>query len=141
MLQDKHVVLAVVRLVAALSTCDKMDNKWWDDYKGEEMVLWDDPNRDTIGHKLMGHIKKWCNEKPVRVESKFTWVVVALAPPNAMGLAPHHFSGPHELRDGTSISLLYLRCIVLVMRAKSQGICYQCSKISTFNPILLAGGG
>jgi hypothetical protein len=38
------------------------------DYAGEEVVLWNDPNRDATGKSLMGYIKKWCNEKPARAE-------------------------------------------------------------------------
>jgi hypothetical protein len=49
---------------------DKMDNKWWEGYDDEEVIIWDDPNQKTAGKHLMGYIKKWCNEKPVHVEVK-----------------------------------------------------------------------
>lgn len=42
---------------------DKMDNRFFDNYNGEEVIIWDDPVQKTIGQSMMGYLKKWCNEK------------------------------------------------------------------------------
>jgi hypothetical protein len=47
---------------------DKLVNKWWDGYAGEETVLVDDLGKD---HKFMGSfLKRWCDHYPFRAEHK-----------------------------------------------------------------------
>lgn len=48
---------------------DKMANKWWDDYKGEETVVMEDLQCDDA-RALYGSIVKWADRAPTRVESK-----------------------------------------------------------------------
>lgn len=48
---------------------EKLDNKWWNEYAGQETVVIDDPRPSQAKH-LFGYLKRWCNERPVRVEAK-----------------------------------------------------------------------
>lgn len=48
---------------------EKSDTKWWDDYNGEEVVVIDDPRKANASF-LFGFLKRWCNERKVRVEMK-----------------------------------------------------------------------
>lgn len=47
---------------------DKLPNKWWDNYAGEENVLIDDLGKD---HTLVGsYLKRYCDHYPFRAEFK-----------------------------------------------------------------------
>jgi len=48
---------------------DKMQNKWWDHYNGEENVLIDDLGRD-VALKLTNHLKRWLDIYCFPAESK-----------------------------------------------------------------------
>lgn len=48
---------------------EKSDTKWWDDYNGEDYVIMDDPRKSQAAF-LFGFLKRWCNERKVRVEMK-----------------------------------------------------------------------
>jgi len=52
---------------------DKLLNKWWEDYEGEENVLVDDIGPDCIGAQ---HIKRWLDKKQFRAEAKFGSVFI-----------------------------------------------------------------
>lgn len=52
---------------------DKLLNKWWEDYEGEENVLVDDIGPDCIGAQ---HIKRWLDKKQFRGERKFGSVFI-----------------------------------------------------------------
>lgn len=47
----------------------KMHNKWWDGYRGEEIVVLEDMDHSTAKH--MGHfLKEWVDEAPFPAETK-----------------------------------------------------------------------
>ncbi len=45
---------------------DKPQNKWWDGYKGEKVVILDDFDTHTLGH----YLKRWMDVHPCTGESK-----------------------------------------------------------------------
>ena len=46
----------------------KMNNKWWDGYKGEEYVIIDDFDKYDVA--MSGHLKRWCDHYPFPAEYK-----------------------------------------------------------------------
>lgn len=50
---------------------DKLLNKWWDGYNGQEVVILDDMTKD-IFKMLFQHLLRWLDKYPVRVEMKGT---------------------------------------------------------------------
>jgi hypothetical protein len=46
----------------------KMNNKWWDGYKGEEHVIIDDFDKYDVA--MSGHLKRWCDHYPFPAEFK-----------------------------------------------------------------------
>lgn len=45
---------------------EKPQNKWWDGYRGESIVIIDDLDTDTLGH----YLKRWADRYPVKGEVK-----------------------------------------------------------------------
>jgi len=50
-------------------TYQKLINKWWDDYDGEDDVLLDDVDPESMKY-LAGHLKRWADRYPFRAETK-----------------------------------------------------------------------
>lgn len=53
----------------------KMNNKWWDGYQNEEVVIMEDFNLEQAKH-LAHHIKLWADHYPFRAESKGSGMVI-----------------------------------------------------------------
>lgn len=45
---------------------EKPQNKWWDGYRGESIVIIDDLDTDALGH----YLKRWADRYPVKGEVK-----------------------------------------------------------------------
>lgn len=52
-----------------LTIYQKLQNKWWDGYKGEDIVLIEDADPDTL-KKLANHMKVWSDRYPFTFEIK-----------------------------------------------------------------------
>jgi len=53
---------------------DKMANKWWDDYRGEEVVVIEELQPEHV--RLVSHLKKWADFNPFRAEVKYGTLVI-----------------------------------------------------------------
>jgi len=48
---------------------DKMANKWWDDYRGEEVVVIEELQPEHV--RMVSNLKKWVDYNPFRAEVKY----------------------------------------------------------------------
>jgi len=78
----------------------KMCNKWWDGYKGEEVVLIEDFNIEQAKH-LAHHLKLWSDHYPFRAEAKGSCMVIR---PKRI-IVTSNYSIEHAFGDDTTGSL------------------------------------